>query len=332
MPTIDLNDAEQREALEARILNDINLYCEEKYNEGFRNHLGASIMGEACSRKLWNTFRWIKEAHYEGRMLRLFQVGHTAEPRFTEYLRGIGFEVRTHQPEILHFHPESGSYFLAPEFDPGDGLVENVTGNPVHEAVASAEGIKRKQFRMSGCDGHYGGSLDGMCKPPARYGLAEDVIFLNEDKTNGTGAGFNNVGKKGVREAKPEHYDQMCQYGKHYGLRYGLYIIENKNDSDLIVKIVPLDWNRADELEKKANDIIYSQFAPPKIAKNASYFECKMCPFPGVCHEGEPIAVNCRSCKNAIPVKNKEWQCNKWNNIIPKDEIAKAHPCHEPIV
>lgn len=37
---------------------------------------------------------------------------------------------------VLHYHPESDSYFWAPEFDPGDGLCEDVTDNIFHKARA----------------------------------------------------------------------------------------------------------------------------------------------------------------------------------------------------
>src|SRR5579863_8501085 len=109
---INLQNSEDRKKLSERIKLDIDQYCADKYNEAHREHLGASIMGEACDRKLWYHFRWVKLEVHEGRIQRLFQVGHNAEPRFIKYLRGIGFEVK--------------------EFNEDD-----------------------KQFRISGCEGHY---------------------------------------------------------------------------------------------------------------------------------------------------------------------------------
>src|SRR6185436_20097818 len=141
---LDLSNPADREKLEDLISEDIDEFCQQHYKQGHRNHLGASELGEPCWRKLWYGFRWAKAQHFDGRMLRLFNVGHSAEPRFITYLRGIGFEVR--------------------EFD------EN-----------------GKQFRISGANGHYGGSLDGMCKAPSRYQLSEDLVLLNEFKTNATG-------------------------------------------------------------------------------------------------------------------------------------------------
>lgn len=283
---LDLSLDDDRKALADLIKSDIDEFCIKKYGSEHRDHLGASIMGKPCSRDLWYGFRWVKKEKFSGRVLRLFDVGHRAEPRFIEYLRGIGFEVK--------------------EFDP-----EN-----------------EKQFRISGVDGHYGGSLDGMCKAPERYNIREQLIFLNEFKTNGTGSGFVNVGIQDLIKAKPTHYDQMCQYGAFYKLKYGVYLIENKNDSDLIVKIVALDWNRGAELHKKAEDIIRAKIPPNKIALNSSYFDCKYCNHNAICHFDEPVEINCRSCKYAEPVANAEWQCNYWKQIIPSDYIKAGCPLH----
>jgi hypothetical protein len=60
---------------------------------GHRAHLGASVIGHACERYLWLSFRWAGREDFDGRMLRLFDTGKRAEGRFVEELRGIGCEV-----------------------------------------------------------------------------------------------------------------------------------------------------------------------------------------------------------------------------------------------
>lgn len=282
---LDLSKQSDREALEELLENDVNTFCETFYEQGHRNHMGASGLGEECWRKLWYDFRWTKEEHFDGRMMRLFNVGHAAEPRFVTYLRGIGFEVR--------------------EFDE-DG----------------------KQFRVSGALGHYGGSLDGICKAPARYQLSEDIIFLNEFKTNGTGSTFDKVEKDGVAKAKPRHFAQMSQYGYKYGIKYGIYLIENKNDSSITFKIVVLDWNLGKQLEKKAEQIIFSKEPPPRISENSSFQNCKWCHQAGICHKGEPVEVNCRSCRHSEPIENAQWKCYRFGMTIPSDFIPKGCEHH----
>lgn len=285
---LNLSNPSDREKLEELISDDIAEHCQKVYKHGHRDHLGASELGKPCWRMLWYKFRWVKAVVPEGRILRLFNVGHQAEPRFVSYLRGIGFEVREFAED----------------------------GN---------------QFRIEGAMGHYGGSLDGMCKAPERYQLTEDLVFLNEFKTNNTGPAYAKLIKEGVQKAKPEHFAQMSQYGYKYQLKYGLYLIENKNDSDIAIKIVELDWNYGAQLEKKANDIIFSKEPPPRISENPAVFDCKFCEFKGICFDGEKVEKNCRSCRNASPVENAEWFCSIAQQNIPSDVIKEGCPQWLPI-
>ena len=76
------------------VVDAIYEYYEKKYgSELARPYLGASSVGKSCSRALWYGFRWAAKEKFSGRLLRLFQTGHLAEPRFVEDLRGIGATV-----------------------------------------------------------------------------------------------------------------------------------------------------------------------------------------------------------------------------------------------
>jgi hypothetical protein len=72
---------------------------EANAEDGRRPHLGASLIGDDCERKLYYTFRWATVERHDGRVLRLFQTGHLAEPRFVADLRSIGCEVQEVDPE-----------------------------------------------------------------------------------------------------------------------------------------------------------------------------------------------------------------------------------------
>lgn len=280
---ISLEIPDDRQKLADLIKSDIDAWCADKYNETTpRKHLGSSIMGKPCDRQIWYSFRWVRLEVHEGRVQRIFQVGHNAEPRFITYLKGIGFKVR-----------ERGD----------DG----------------------KQFRITGCDGHYGGSLDGMCIAPKRYGISEPMLL--EFKTNGTGAGYAKVAASELSESKPEHWKQMNQYGYKMGLKYGLYLIENKNDSDITIKIVELDWNIGRECEKRAQDIINARVPPPRISDNPATFECKFCSAKGICHYNEKVEINCRSCRNSSAVADGKWNCDLYGEI-PDDFVKLGCPQH----
>jgi hypothetical protein len=66
---------------------------ENDADSGNRPHLGASLIGHACERYLWMTFRWVESKKFPGRMLRLFETGQLEEARFVANLRRIGIEV-----------------------------------------------------------------------------------------------------------------------------------------------------------------------------------------------------------------------------------------------
>jgi hypothetical protein len=151
-----------------------------------------------------------------------------------------------------------------------------------------------------------------------------DLVFLNEFKTNGTGSGYSKVAEQSLSKAKPEHFDQMCQYGYHYKLKYGLYLIENKNDSAITIKIVELDWNRGAELERKAQEIITAKEPPNRISDNPAFQICQWCDFKDICHDGKLPEKNCRSCKMSKPVDQRQWFCDKHSAIIPADFIPKS--------
>ena len=72
--------------------------------DGFRSHLGASLIGKACERALWYDFRWTTKARFEGRVLRLFETGNREEERLVRNLRRTG-------ATVLEVDPETGRQF-----------------------------------------------------------------------------------------------------------------------------------------------------------------------------------------------------------------------------
>lgn len=80
-----------REAAD-RIAKAVDEAIENADPEGYRTHLGASVIGRECLRYLFYHFRWMHRETYSGRELRLFQVGHNLEPRVRYWLTQIGFQ------------------------------------------------------------------------------------------------------------------------------------------------------------------------------------------------------------------------------------------------
>lgn len=290
----ELNSPGIAKAIEKRVLEDIDNYCAETYDGGHRSHLGASLIGRECKRYLWYVFRWCLHEKHSGRQQRLFNRGHREEERFVEWLRGIGCKVWTHD-----------------------------------ESLPKCEDGKFPQYRISDVMGHFGGSLDGVAILPERYGIDEPVLL--EFKTNGTGAGFNKLTQDGMPFAKPEHFAQTSTYGFKYKFNYCLYLNINKNDDSLYVEMVKLNHNLGEQMITKASQIILSKTAPDRLSDNPTFSKCAYCPMKGICHAGEPVEKNCRSCMFSEPVENAEWFCTKNASIIPKDFIKRGCSEHAPV-
>jgi hypothetical protein len=67
-----------------------------------RLYLGASAIGDECERRLAYSFHQTPKdegADFQGRTLRIFDMGHDGEERMAEYLRLAGFNLLTHDPE-----------------------------------------------------------------------------------------------------------------------------------------------------------------------------------------------------------------------------------------
>jgi hypothetical protein len=68
-------------------------------NDWRRDHLGASVLGHKCDRYLWQTFRWVGQKPFDGRMLRLLERGKREESWLVDDLRRLGIQVWDHDPE-----------------------------------------------------------------------------------------------------------------------------------------------------------------------------------------------------------------------------------------
>jgi len=76
-----------------------------------RNHLGASVIGQECERKIWMDFRWCTNPSFDGRLLRLFQTGFNQEARLLEDLRKAGIEIISEEDgHQIRFEDFGGHY------------------------------------------------------------------------------------------------------------------------------------------------------------------------------------------------------------------------------
>lgn len=84
----------------------------DETKDELRSHLGASLIGDPCARKLWLTFRFATSTKTGARLIRLFNRGHLEEARFEALLRMIGCEIWTHDANGKQFRfRDCGGHF-----------------------------------------------------------------------------------------------------------------------------------------------------------------------------------------------------------------------------
>lgn len=176
------------------------------------------------------------------------------------------------------------------------------------------------QFRISGVGGHFGGSCDGVAQLPPEWNSIPDPILL-EFKTYNAKGFAELVKNKSVKATKPQHYAQMCTYGRKMGLKYALYCAINKDNDDIYLEVVELDWSYGGDLERRAEHVITTPNPPPRLHENPTHIDCKFCDFHPVCHSSAAYEKNCRSCKHAQAVDGAQWVCTLAQQIIPKEVI-----------
>lgn len=248
-----------------------------------RNHLGCSVLGNACDRNIWLTWRWAKTPEFEGRILRLFDTGKREEVRLIEELRAIGVEVHDMDPEN------------------------------------SAE-----QIRVKSCNGHLGGSLDGIAKG---FPEAPKTWAVLECKTHNVKS-FNDLLKNGVVDSKFQHYAQMQLYMGLTNLDRALYLAVCKDTDAIYSEWVHFDQVDFDTLIKRAETIIAATEPPARVSEDPAHWVCKMCSFYSLCHQERVAEVNCRTCCHSTPVEEGAWRCESKSVGIDGDVQRKGCDAH----
>lgn len=191
--------------------------------------------------------------------------------------------------------------------------------------VVEADPSTGRQFNVSACGGHFGGSLDG-----AAIGIKEapKAWHVLEYKTHGSKS-FAGIQKDGIAKAKPEHHAQVQVYMHLTGMERAYYLAVNKDDDSLYAERVRHDPKEAERLLARAERIIFSGEPPDRVSDDPAWFLCKWCDYAEQCHAGAlPEAPNCRNCLHATPEPEVNghtgpggcWSCQKWKQSeIPVD-------------
>ena len=179
---------------------------------------------------------------------------------------------------------------------------------------------------ISSPHGHLGGKPDGII-------VFKDFNVLLEIKS-ADNSEFNAIVKHGMKKQKPKHWAQICIYGSDLKIPMYLYVLVNKNDQSIHIEYGEIDFEFGEKMRQKADKVIFAKIIPEKVSQSATSTKCKLCSYNPICHSGQPIDKNCRSCKHASPIAGMQWHCALFSDTqgpIPKDFIPGACPSWEPI-
>ena len=181
--------------------------------------------------------------------------------------------------------------------------------------------VSREQEEIIGAFGHVKGHIDGTVKGIPGY---EDEELLVEFKTMND-ANFKKLKREGVRMSKPVHYSQMQMYMSGLELKRALYFAYNKNDSHYYTEIVELDKHFVAEKERSIFNLFTDELIPERIGGGVStWHECRFCNFKSICHNGAPIARNCRTCVHHSIEDDGRWSCALSGQDINVEEQRKG--------
>ena len=264
--------------------------------DGHRSHMGASLMGEECPRKIWYNFRWATKSNFEGRILRLFNRGHLEEGRIIAQLLMLGVQVWQQD--------ENGNQFRISWADghaggSGDGLALGIPDVPDSVCLLEFKTHGEKSFV------EIAGKL-----PEWRAYLRGEGAFSG----------------KGVKAAKPEHYIQMQLYMRKMGYAVALYVAVCKNTDDQYMELITLNAELADQYLERGEKLVWIEGAPPKINPSPGFFLCRFCDHRPVCHLKAAPDLNCRTCQFSKPIAGAAWFCNKHQMELSKEKQLVGCP------
>lgn len=159
-------------------LQIVDQAVEDGQDNGYRSHLGASIIGAPCSRKILFGFRWFSKKKHPARKLRIFEAGNRIEEEVIADLKLV-FEVWDKKPDGTQY---SFSEFNGHYKGSGDGVVKGLVEDPrpVGLEIKSANHSSYKKLTSKELEDEYPtyyaqviANMDGQ-KLPATFYVIQD--------------------------------------------------------------------------------------------------------------------------------------------------------------
>lgn len=167
--------------------------------------------------------------------------------------------------------------------------------------------------------GHVSGSLDAVIKSgvpgaPTKMHIAE---FKTHSKKS-----FDDLEKRGVKDAKPLHYTQMQVYMHGTHIDRALYVAVCKDDDRLYTERIRYDEEHATRAIERGKRLAIVDEMPPPLSVDPGWYECKFCAANKFCHQGErDVPKSCRTCRWSTAKDDGTWRCERFEH----EPIAVEH-------
>jgi hypothetical protein len=273
-----------------------------------RPHLGASMIGDKCDRKLYYSFRWVKDPKFDGRILKLFKRGHKEEQFVFNDLRSLASTIKEPSFEMLLDDVDQDSYLYKI-------LKDGFT-------VKEFDDEQKRQYNFL-YKGHLSGSCDAILS-------TKQKDFLLEIKTSNTSK-FKALKKKGLKDANFTYFLQAQIYMHFFKLSQCIHYTVCKENDELYIEVLDYDPELSSIYIERAIGIIKSNILPAKVSESPNFL-CRFCGYLDICQNDNVSEVeqNCRTCKYSVPILEGEyrWFCKKLNVEIELEDQKKQLECY----
>ena len=176
------------------------------------------------------------------------------------------------------------------------------------------------QFQRTDPTGHFITKIDGVILGVPQN---EEAPHILEIKTSNL-SGFDALRKKGVKEAKPEHYSQMQSSMKLFDMRAALYVALCKDNEQYYVEVVSEDPEEQERLMSLVVNLTESTIPPTGVSLDGGSFKCRFCDHKEVCTKLVPPLRHCRTCEHCSAVANGEWVCEMRGEVLSIEQQRKG--------
>lgn len=122
---------------------------------------------------------------------------------------------------------------------------------------------------------------------------------------------FQDLAKRGMKDAKPVHWAQTQLYMLGTGIGRTFYWCVDKNNDEVYTERTKLDRPFAEKARDRVVGLSTESRLPAPLSNLPTWFECKMCPFWGICHNHEAVERSCRTCEHGTFNPDGTFTCSR---------------------